>query len=193
MHGRTAGVIGTGKIGAIVAQLLAAFGCTVLMTDSYENPQCASAGKYVPLSELIARSDVITLHCPLTPETEHLIGEAAMRQMKPGVMLINTSRGALVDTLAVIKGLKEGRIGYLGLDVYEEEQELFFENLTDRVIQDDVFTRLLTFPNVLVTAHQAFFTQTALEQIARVTMANLTAFERGDPLANELLPPDEAK
>ncbi|MCI0360851.1 MAG: 2-hydroxyacid dehydrogenase [Planctomycetaceae bacterium] len=186
MHGKTAGVVGTGKIGAIVAQLLACFGCDVLLYDVVQNAECAAVGRYVTLPELWARCDIVTLHCPLTPATEHLIDARSIAAMKPGVMFINTSRGALVDTQAVIDGLKSGRIGYLGLDVYEEEADLFFENLSERVIQDDVFTRLLTFPNVLITAHQAFFTQTALAQIATVTMQNLTAFEQGNELANEV-------
>jgi D-lactate dehydrogenase len=186
MHGKTAGIVGTGKIGAIAARLLAAFGCQVLLYDPYENPECKSLGRYVPLDELLAAADIVSLHCPLTPQTHHLIGERSIARMKPGVMLINTSRGALVDTQAVIDGLKSGKIAYLGLDVYEEEADLFFENLSDQVIQDDVFTRLLTFPNVLITSHQAFFTATALDQIAATTMANLTAFERAETCATEL-------
>jgi D-lactate dehydrogenase len=186
MHGKTVGVIGTGKIGTITARILAGFGCNLLLYDVYENADARSVGKYVTLPELYAASDIITLHCPLTKETQHVIGRAAIEQMKCGVMLINTSRGALVDTPAVISGLKSGRIGYLGLDVYEEEAELFFEDHSSRVIQDDTFMRLLTFPNVLITSHQAFFTATALEEIARVTMANLTAFELGEATVNEV-------
>ncbi len=179
MHGRTAGVIGTGKIGALVARLLACLGCEVLLYDVRQNPECAVHGSYVDLPQLLANSDIITLHCPLTPHTHHLIDEVAIASMRTGVMLVNTSRGGLVDTQAVIAGLKSGRIGYLGLDVYEEEADLFFENLSEQVIRDDVFSRLLTFPNVLITAHQAFFTQTALAQIAQVTMDNLSAFANG--------------
>jgi len=186
MHGKTAGVVGTGKIGAIVAQLLACFGCEVLLYDVVQSAECAAVGRYVTLPELWSRCDIVTLHCPLTPATQHLVDGRSIAAMKPGVMLINTSRGALVDTQAVIDGLKSEQIGYLGLDVYEEEADLFFENLSERVIQDDVFTRLLTFPNVLITSHQAFFTQTALSQIARVTMENLTAFEAGGEMANEV-------
>jgi D-lactate dehydrogenase len=188
MHGKTVGVIGTGKIGTITARILAGFGCKLLLYDVFENDDARSIGTYVPLAELYAASDIITLHCPLTPDTQHVINQAAIDRMKRGVMLINTSRGALVDTQAVIAGLKSGRLGYLGLDVYEEEAELFFEDLSSRVIQDDTFMRLLTFPNVLITSHQAFFTATALEEIARVTMANLTAFERGEQSPNEVLP-----
>jgi D-lactate dehydrogenase len=186
MHGRTAGVIGTGKIGAIVAQLLAAFGCRVLLYDVQENPECQGVGRYVPLDELLQASEIITLHCPLMPATRHLVSRASIARMQRGVMLVNTSRGALVDALAAIEGLKSGQIGYLGLDVYEEEADLFFEDHSDRVIQDDVLSRLLTFPNVLVTSHQAFFTETALTQIAEVTMGNLTAMEQGVELPNEV-------
>lgn len=186
MHGRTVGVIGTGKIGAIAATILAGFGCQLLFYDIYQNAECTKIGRYVSLEELLAASDIITLHCPLSLQTYHMIGRAAIERMKPGVMLINTSRGALIDTPAVIEALKNGRIGYLGLDVYEEEAELFFEDHSAHVIQDDVFMRLATFPNVLITAHQAFFTSTALDQIARTTMANLTAFDRGEPTPNEL-------
>ncbi|HTN75774.1 MAG TPA: 2-hydroxyacid dehydrogenase [Pirellulaceae bacterium] len=184
MHGKTVGIIGTGKIGAIVAKLLHGFGCRLLFNDVYENPACAAMGKYVSQAELLTTADIISLHCPLMPETFHLINDDTIAQMKPGVMLINTSRGPLVETQPLIRGLKSGRIGYIGLDVYEEEADLFFEDLSNRVIQDDAFTRLLTFPNVLITSHQAFFTQNALEEIARVTMLNVTQFEHGEPLTN---------
>lgn len=184
MHGKTAGVIGTGKIGAIVAQLLKCFGCRVLLNDVFENPELQGVGTYVNKDELLAQADIVTLHCPLVPSTHHLIDDTAIDRMKRGVMLINTSRGALVNTQAVVRGLKAGHIGYVGLDVYEEEADLFFEDLSNQVIQDDVFTRLLTFPNVLVTSHQAYFTSNALEEIARVTMENVTQFERGEPLTN---------
>ena len=189
MHGKTVGVVGTGKIGAIAAGILAGFGCTILMYDVTPNDSCRSLGRFVPLDELLREADIITLHCPLTPQTHHLVNEDALARMKRGVMIVNTSRGALVDTQAAIEGLKSGHIGYLGLDVYEEEAELFFEDHSSRVIQDDAFMRLLTFPNVLITSHQAFFTRNALEEIARVTMANLTALERGEAIANEVQPP----
>ncbi len=140
---------------------------------------------YVEPRELAARSDIITLHCPLTPQTHHLVNAAhASPWRSAGVMLVNTSRGALIDTEAVIDGLKSGQIGYLAIDVYEQEADLFFEDLSNEIIQDDVFQRLLTFPNVLVTGHQAFFTREALTAIAETTLANITAFERGEPLAN---------
>ncbi len=189
MHGRTVGVIGTGKIGAVAARILTGFGCKLLFHDVYQHPACQALGRYVSLEDLLSQSDIVTLHCPLSLQTYHMINRAAIHRMKPGVMLINTSRGALIDTPAVIEGLKNGHIGHLGLDVYEEEAELFFEDHSSHVIQDDVFMRLATFPNVLITAHQAFFTATALEQIACTTIANLTAFERGEPTPNELLPP----
>ncbi len=189
MHGKSAGVVGTGKIGKIVAQLLACFGCEVLLYDVVPSAECAAVGRYVALPELLSRCDIVTLHCPLAPGTKHLVHRESINRMKPGVMLINTSRGGLVDTQAVIDGLKSGRIGYLGLDVYEEEAELFFEDLSERVIQDDVFTRLLTFPNVLITSHQAFFTQNALAEIAKVTMDNLSALAAGGELPSEVRSP----
>jgi D-lactate dehydrogenase len=188
MHGKTAGVIGTGKIGAITAGILAGFGCQILLYDVFENEAYKQIGSYVSLDELFQNADIITLHCPLTRDTQHLINADSLARMKPGVMLINTSRGALVDTQDVIDGLKSGRIGYLGLDVYEEEAELFFEDHSSRVIQDDVFMRLLTFPNVLITSHQAFFTRNALERIAETTMENLTAFGANDAGPNEVAP-----
>jgi D-lactate dehydrogenase len=187
MHCRTVGIIGTGKIGAVAARILAGFGCKLLFYDVAQNADCLPLGRYASLEDLLSQSDIITLHCPLSLQTYHMINRAAIHRMKAGVMLINTSRGALIDTPAVIEGLKSGQIGYLGLDVYEEEAELFFEDHSSHVIQDDVFMRLATFPNVLITAHQAFFTATALEQIARTTIANLTAFERGESTPNELL------
>jgi D-lactate dehydrogenase len=152
-----------------------------------KNAACEQSGaKYLELMDLLCYSDIVTLHCPLTPATHHLIDEDALRRMKRGVMLINTSRGALIDAPAAIDALKSGHLGYLGLDVYEEEADLFFENLSEQIIKDDVFTRLLSFPNVLITGHQAFFTRNALEQIAKVTVENLTAFEEQQPLANQV-------
>jgi D-lactate dehydrogenase len=178
--GRTAGVVGTGKIGAAVVRILAGFGCRVLAFDPVPSPECLALGaSYVPLLELLAGSDIVTLHCPLTPETRHLIDAAALSRMKPGAMLINTGRGGLVDTPAVVEALKSGGLGYLGLDVYEEEAALFFEDRSWRILQDDVFARLLTFPNVLVTGHQGFFTAEALTAIAETTLGAVTEFERG--------------
>jgi len=181
LHGRSAGIVGTGKIGAVVARILHGFGCKVLAYDVTENPEIKAFGvRYVSKEELFAESDIISLHCPLVPATHHLIDAEALTMMKSGVMLINTSRGALIDTKAVIESLKSGRLGFLGLDVYEEEADLFYRDLSSRVIEDDVFSRLLTFPNVLITGHQAFFTRNALEAIAQETLHNITLFERGE-------------
>ncbi len=178
--GRTVGVVGTGKIGAAVARIMAGFGCRMLAFDPYPNPDCVALGvSYVPFTDLLTRSDIVSLHCPLTPETRHLMDATALERMKPGAMLINTGRGALVDTKAVIEALKSGRLGHLGLDVYEEEAALFFEDRSWRVLQDDVFARLLTFPNVIVTGHQGFFTAEALTAIAETTVRAVTEFEQG--------------
>ncbi|MFU8804696.1 MAG: 2-hydroxyacid dehydrogenase [Bradymonadaceae bacterium] len=180
LHGRTIGIVGTGNIGQVFARMCLGLGSKVIACDPYPTKICREMGvDYVELEELFGGADVISLHCPLTPETKHVIDAEAVEKMKEGVMLINTSRGALVDTRAVIDGLKSGKIGYLGLDVYEEETELFFEDLSDRVIQDDVFARLLTFPNVVITGHQGFFTTEAVTNIAETTIANITAFETG--------------
>jgi D-lactate dehydrogenase len=187
LHGRTVGVVGTGRIGARVARIMAGFGCRLLAHDLFRNPQCEALGvHYAPLEYVLAESDLVTLHCPLTPESRRMINAESVQRMKDGVMLINTSRGGLVDTPAVIEGLKSGKIGALGLDVYEEEADLFFEDLSGQVIQDDVFARLLTFPNVIITGHQAFFTQNALASIAETTLANITEFEQGRPSTNQV-------
>ncbi|TYQ28149.1 2-hydroxyacid dehydrogenase [Pseudanabaena sp. UWO310] len=187
LHGATVGVVGTGRIGAIFAQIMKGFGCTLIGYDAYHNPSCLDQGMtYVSLPELLAQSDIISLHCPLTPDTYHLIDDRAIAQMKTGVMLINTSRGGLIDTQAAIDGLKSGTIGYLGIDVYEQESDLFFEDLSNRVIQDDTFQRLLTFPNAIVTGHQAFFTRQALANIADTTLSNITEFEQNGTCLNEV-------
>jgi D-lactate dehydrogenase len=179
LNGKTVGLIGTGRIGMIFAQIVRGLGCRVVAYDPHPHAEAEALLEYLPLPQLFGRSDVISLHCPLTPATHHLIGEEAIAQMKDGVMLVNTSRGRLVDTRAVIEGLKSGRIGHLALDVYEEEEDLFFQDLSDSVIHDDTFSRLLTFPNVLITGHQGFFTQEAITSIARTTLDNITAFETG--------------
>jgi D-lactate dehydrogenase len=187
LHGKTAGVVGTGKIGALVCRLLTGFGCRVLAADPFENPEAVANGAaYVSLDRLLAEADVISLHCPLTPQTRHLIDDAALGKMKPGVTLINTGRGALIDTKAVIRALKAGTIGQLGLDVYEEEEGVFFEDQSLHGLHDDVLARLLSFPNVLVTGHQAFLTREALANIADTTLANVTRFERGEPCGNRV-------
>jgi D-lactate dehydrogenase len=183
MHGKTVGIIGTGQIGTVVAQILTGFGCPTLAFDPFPNATCRSIGvRFVELDELFAQSDIISLHCPLTPENKYIISDAAIARMKNGVMLINTSRGALLDTVAIIQGLKSGKIGYLGLDVYEEEEEIFFEDRSGLILGDDVFARLLTFPNVIITGHQAFFTREALLNIASRTIENITKFENGQPV-----------
>jgi D-lactate dehydrogenase len=182
LAGRTVGVIGMGAIGQVFSQIMSGFGCTLLGHDPA--PDAGRPGvAMVPLRELLNRADIISLHCPLTPETHHLIDRAALDAMKPGAMLINTSRGAVVDTRALIAALKAGKLHSVGLDVYEEESNLFFEDLSSRVIGDDVFARLLTFPNVLITAHQGFLTAEALSHIAETTLRNVTAFaSNGTPL-----------
>jgi D-lactate dehydrogenase len=180
MCGKTIGVVGTGRIGAVFCRIAIGFGCRVVAHDVHLSAEVEELGvEYAALEEVLAAADIVALHLPLSPATRHIIDAAALDRMKAGVMLINTSRGALVDTRAVISGLKSGRIGSVGLDVYEEEADLFFEDLSDTVIQDDVFARLLTFPNVLITGHQGFFTKEALQRIAETTLSNATAFERG--------------
>jgi D-lactate dehydrogenase len=188
LYGKTVGIIGTGKIGRVAATLFAGFGCSVLAHDLAPDPELGRDHhiRYVTLAELYATSDIVSLHIPLTPATRHMIDTDTLASMKRGVMLINTSRGALVDSRALIHGLKSGHIGYAGLDVYEEEEGLFFRDMSDRVIQDDVLARLLTFPNVLITAHQAFLTKEALTNIASITLENVTAFEQGRPLPNRV-------
>lgn len=176
---RTVGVVGTGTIGAVFAKIMRGFGCTVVAYDIQPNPECEQLGvHYVELEALLVESDVISLHCPLNPSTHHMINAEAIALMKDGVVLVNTSRGALLDTKAAIDGLKSRKIGYLGLDVYEEEEGVFFEDLSGEIVDDDLLMRLVTFPNVLITAHQAFLTREALQNIAETTIANLDRFER---------------
>jgi D-lactate dehydrogenase len=184
LNGKAVGVVGTGQIGEVVCRILLGFGCRVLATDPYPNPAVQAMGvTYVERDALFGACDIVTLHCPLTPQTHHLVDAAMLGRLKRGMMLINTSRGAVIDTQAVLRGLKDGTIGSLGLDVYEEEADLFFEDLSGRFIRDDLFARLLTFPNVLITGHQAFFTHEALSAIAEVTIGNISAFaERGRAL-----------
>ena len=185
VNGKCVGVVGTGRIGTVFAGIMKGFGCRLLAYDPYPNEDMKKLGaKYVELRELFEQADIIALHAPLTSETHHLVNAATLSVVKPGVMVVNTSRGGLIDTEAAIDALKDGRLGYLGLDVYEEEHAVgFFEDQSASIIQDDTFARLLTFPNVLITAHQAFFTAEALQNIAETTMANLTAFEEtGTPV-----------
>ena len=179
LHGKTVGVVGTGKIGRIFADICKGFGMRVLAYDKFPNP---SAGlDYVELSELLEQSDVISLHCPLTDETRHMINAAAIEKMKPGTVLVNTSRGGLVDTEALIDGLKSRKVGAACLDVYEEEGDLFYEDCSEEIVADDTLVRLISMPNVIVTSHQAFLTKEALNNIAATTVDNFMKFERGEP------------
>ena len=188
LHGKTVGVIGTGKIGEVFCGIMQGFGCNVLAFDLMTNPTLvAKAVNYLPLIDLLEQSDIISLHCPLTEQTRYIINEHSISMMKEGVMLINTSRGALINTSDAIDGLKAGKIGYLGLDVYEQEEKLFFNDLSENIIQDDIIMRLMSFPNVLVTAHQGFFTEEALSQIAQVTLTNIDAFVAGAVLENKVI------
>jgi len=189
LAGRVAGVVGTGKIGARVALALRlGLGCEVLASDPMIVAELVEAGvRYVPRDQLLAEADLVTLHCPLTPETRHLVNARSIAAMRPEVTIVNTSRGALIDTAALIAGLKSRKIGGVALDVYEEEDDLFFEDLSSEIIQDDVFQRLLTFPNVIVTGHQGFLTEEALTEIARQTLESLADAEAGRPLLRRVV------
>lgn len=188
LHGKTVGIIGTGLIGRITAEILRGFGMEVIASDPYPQTEWAAAHgvQYTERADLLRRSDIISLHCPLTPENRRLIGREALASMKSGVIIINTGRGGLIDTRALIKALKENRIGGAGLDVYEEEDGYFFEDHSGEVIQDDMLARLLTFPNVLITSHQAFFTHEALQEIAKTTLENFRLFFEKGELPNEI-------
>ena len=187
IFGKTVGVIGTGKIGGCFARIMLGFGCKVICYDLHPNKDVEAIGaKYVPLESLFAESDIISLHCPLTPSSRYFINQSTLKQMKDGVMLINTSRGELIKTQDVIQSLKDGKVGYLGIDVYEEEEGVFFEDMSSSIVKDDVLSRLLTFPNVLITSHQAFFTDEALINIAETTINNITEFAQTGKCANEV-------
>ncbi|WBL25687.1 2-hydroxyacid dehydrogenase [Zunongwangia sp. HGR-M22] len=187
LHGKTVGVIGTGKIGSIFAKNMTGFGCKIIAYDKFENQEILNnGGTYVSFEELMRQSDIISLHCPLNPETKHIINEESFKLMKDGMMLINTSRGPLINTLDTIEALKSGKLGYLGIDVYEQEEQLFFKDLSESIIKDDVISRLISFPNVLITAHQGFLTKEALQQIAEVTIQNIKDFEEGRDTNNQL-------
>ncbi|WP_075289447.1 2-hydroxyacid dehydrogenase [Pararhizobium arenae] len=187
LHGKTVGIVGTGKIGLAVARIMKGFGCHVLGFDPAPSPEFSALGEIVDLDQLLARSDIVTLHCPLFESNRHMIDDERLARMKPGAMLINTSRGALIDTRAVISALKSRRLGALGIDVYEQESTLFFHDRSSDIIDDDIFQRLMTFPNVLVTGHQGFFTIEALREIAAVTFDNLNCMANGTPCANAVL------
>jgi D-lactate dehydrogenase len=188
LYGRTAGIVGTGRIGRVLAGILRGFGVRVLAHDPSPDEAAARAigFEYAGLDDLYRQSDILSLHCPLTPETRHMIRAETIERMKNGVMLINTGRGKLIKTVDLIRGLKSRKIGAAGLDVYEEEEEYFFEDFSAGGIDDDVLARLMTFPNVLITAHQAFFTRQALEAIADTTLENLRRFFDGEALQNEV-------
>lgn len=188
LHGKTAGIIGTGRIARELIRILQGFGMEVLANDLYPDPEYAARAGivYVPLEELYSRADILSLHCPLTEQTRYMIDEEAIARMKPGVTIINTGRGQLIRTEALIEGLKEKRVGAAGLDVYEEEAGYFYEDTSDRIMDDDVLARLLSFNNVIVTSHQGFFTREALENIARTTLENVAEFAGHRPLTNEV-------
>ncbi len=188
LHEKTVGVIGTGKIGATFSRIMRGFGCNVLAYDVKREDRLERERivEYVELPELLGRSDIVSLHVPLLPETKHLIDASALKKMKEGVYLINTGRGALIDSRALIESLKSGHVGAAGLDVSEEEEGIFFQDLSDQVLKDDVLARLLTFPNVVITSHQAFLTREALQNIAQATLKNISDFEAGNPLLNEI-------
>lgn len=187
LFGKTVGVIGTGKIGAHFAKIMNGFGCKLLAFDTFKNPGLSGICTYVALNELLEQSDIISLHVPLTPDTYHLLGHDAFKRMKPGVVILNTSRGGLIDSKALIDMLKSGQVGGAGLDVYEEEEGVFFHDLSDRILEDDLLARLLTFPNTIITSHQAFLTREALEQIARTTLRNIRLFFKDGSLEHPVL------
>jgi D-lactate dehydrogenase len=188
LYNKTVGVVGTGRIGQVFAKIMLGFGCKVVAYDVYENKELIKEGiTYLPFDELIKVSDIISLHCPLTTETHHLMNKKTFSKVKKGVMLINTSRGGLIETKDAIKALKKQQIGYLGIDVYEQEENLFFKDLSENIIEDELILRLISFPNVLITAHQGFLTKEALEQIAKITIDNISNFEKNIKSENEVL------
>lgn len=191
LHGRVMGVVGTGQIGALVAQTLrAGFGCEVLASDPVADPALEAIGvRYTGVDRLLREAEVVSLHCPLTPVTRHMINATTLAQARPGLVIVNTSRGALIDTKALIDALKARTVGGVALDVYEQEAGIFFDDLSSEIIDDDLLQRLLTFPNVLVTGHQAFLTEEALHAIAQTTLGSLSDFDKGLPLGHQLLPP----
>jgi D-lactate dehydrogenase len=187
INGKTVGVIGTGRIGIAFARIMKGFGAKLIAYDLYESEELKEFGvEYRPLEDVIKLSDIISLHCPLNPDTKYLVNKHTISEMKKGVMIINTSRGGLINTKDVLVGLKQGKIGYLGIDVYEQEDKLFFEDLSESIVEDDLIARLMSFPNVLITSHQGFFTNEALEQIASTTISIIQAFEKGLPTENEV-------
>jgi len=187
LYGKTVGVIGTGMVGSVFCKIMLGFGCRITAFDLHPSEALQELGvQYISFEALLRQADIISLQCPLTPQTKHLINKDAYAKMKNGVMLINTSRGAVIHTKDTIKALKSGKLGYLGMDVYEQEEQLFFKDLSQSIIQDDLIARLMTFPNVLITAHQGFFTKEALEQIATTTLKNIDDVAKGRPIENEV-------
>lgn len=188
LHGKTVGVIGTGKIGQLFSDIMLGFGCKVLAFDIIADKELEKKGvEYLPLIKLLPQCDIVSLHCPLNDQTRHIINARTLSFMKPGAMLINTGRGALIDTQAVVESLKGRHLGYLGIDVYEQEEKLFFHNLSEEIIGDETIMLLMSFPNVLITAHQGFFTEEALSQIAQTTLYNITEFENNRELKNKVV------
>ena len=186
-HGKTAAVVGTGKIGRVFAGIMLGFGCEVIGYDPFRSADFEALGaRYGALSEMGANADIVSLHCPLTPENHHIVNAQTLARMKPGALLVNTSRGGLLDTDAAIQALKSGHLGGLGLDVYEQEGGLFFRDLSSTVVTDDVLQRLISFPNVIVTGHQAFFTREAIGTISETTLRSVSEFARNAPLSNEI-------
>jgi D-lactate dehydrogenase len=187
LHGKTAAVVGTGKIGRVFARIMLGFGCKVIGHDKFPSPEFEALGaRYAAPGEIGANADIVSLHCPLTPETHHIVNAETLARMKRGALLVNTSRGGLVDTDAAIDALKSGQLGGLGLDVYEQEAGLFFRDLSNTIVTDDVLQRLLAFPNVIVTGHQAFFTHEAITTISETTLRSASEFARKAPLSNEI-------
>jgi len=187
LFGKTVGVVGTGKIGVVFCEIMMGFGCKIRAFDLLENEMLQNKGvQYGSLAELLAESDIVSLHCPLNPTSRYLINADSLKTMKTGAMLINTGRGALIDSEAVIESLKSGKLGYVGIDVYEQEENLFAQDLSETIIPDELILQLMNFPNVLITAHQAYLTEEALTEIARITLENIDAFAKGDPLKNQI-------
>ncbi|MCM8539157.1 MAG: 2-hydroxyacid dehydrogenase [Lentisphaeraceae bacterium] len=187
IFGKTVGLIGTGKIGQITAEIFRGFGCRVLASDPSPNETLVQKGiEYVSVEQIYSEADIISLHCPLNSETKYIINEESLKKMKPKVTIINTSRGGLINTKDAYNALKSGQIGFLGIDVYEEEEKLFFEDLSTEIIMDDLFMRLTTFPNVLITGHQGFFTHRALNNIAQTTLSNILDIEKSGKCVNEV-------
>jgi D-lactate dehydrogenase len=189
LYGKTVGVVGTGKIGRAFCRIMLGFGCKVIASDIKESAAVIEMGiKYKPLDELLQQADIISIHCPLTHDTHHLFNSTAFARIKRGAMLINTSRGAIIKSSHAVEALKSGQLGFLGIDVYEGEENLFFKDMSETLVQDDLIERLMSFNNVLITPHQAFFTKEAVEEIAATTIRNLTDFESGIPGGNEVKP-----